>query len=146
MSRTKIDNDVIALQGRGLVLLSAGPRSHGVTIDQTYQSPSISGSSTRENKRLLSEKMLLKHLFRYGEMKRHGRLGITRSFCDLLVWGERKASSRSSSGKFSHRVRPETNYWHPCQCFKTRKKAQPHTHSSRLFRPSASRACILHVR
>ena len=36
----------------------------------------------------------------YGEMKRHRTLGITRSFCDLFVWGERKTSSRSSSGKF----------------------------------------------
>ena len=59
----------------------------------------------------------------YGEMKRHRTLGITRSFCDLFVWGERKTSSRSSSGKVSHCAHPETNSWHPCQCFKTKKKA-----------------------
>ena len=56
-------------------------------------------------------------------MKRHRTLGITRSFRDLFVWEERKTSSRSSSGKFSHRAHPETNSWHPCQCFKTKKKA-----------------------
>ena len=59
----------------------------------------------------------------YGEMKRHRTLGITRSFCDLFVWEERKTSSRSSCGKFSHCAHPETNSWHPCQCFKTKKKA-----------------------
>ena len=57
-------------------------------------------------------------------MKRHCTLGITRSFCDLFVWEERKTSSRRSSGKFSHRAHPESNYWHPCQCFKTKKKAR----------------------
>ena len=59
----------------------------------------------------------------YGEMKRHRTLGITRSFCDLFVWEERKTSSGSSSGKYSHCAHPETNSWHPCQCFKTKKKA-----------------------
>ena len=58
-----------------------------------------------------------------GEMKRHRTLGITWSFCDLFVWGERKMSSKCSSGKFPHQAQPETNFWHPCQCFKTKEKA-----------------------
>ena len=56
-------------------------------------------------------------------MKRHRTLGITWSFCDLFVWGERNMSSKCSSGKFPHRAQPETNFWHPCQCFKTKEKA-----------------------
>ena len=44
-------------------------------------------------------------------------------FLPSLCKGREKMSSRSFSGKFSHRVRPETYYWHPCQWFKTKKKA-----------------------
>ena len=47
----------------------------------------------------------------YGEIKRHRTLGITRFFCNIFLWEERKTSSRSSFGKFSHRAHPETNYW-----------------------------------
>ena len=65
----------------------------------------------------------LKELPPYGEMKRHRTLGNTQSFCDIFVLGERKTSTRSSSGKFYHRAKPETNQWHPCQRFKTKKKA-----------------------
>ena len=44
-------------------------------------------------------------------------------FLRSLCMGREKTSSRSSSGKFSHCAHPETNSWHPCQCFKTKKKA-----------------------
>ena len=98
---------------------------------------------------LFSQKKKKKKKRNIWRNKQHRTLGFTRSFCDLFVWGERKkTSSRSSSGKFSHRARPETNYWHPCQCFNTIKKAHSRipTVNSRRFCAPALRACILHVR
>ena len=56
-----------------------------------------------------------------NEVTSHSRYHAV--FLRSLCIGREKMSSRSSSGKFFHRVRPETYYWHPCQCFKTKTKA-----------------------